>query len=437
MPIINFTGLATGLDSGSMIDQLVSVERSRATVYQQRISSLNRQGTIVDDLTAKLATLRDRVLALDTPVELRATRIAASDDRHVTVAAAGASAGSHSLRVGGLARAQTVSSIAFDSSAAGAAGDGSIDITTGGTTASVSWTAADSLAAIAQRINDASTGVSASVLYDGSKYRLVATARATGTAAASTFVETGDALGWSQPGAIKTPAADASFTLDGIPMTRGSNLVDDALPGVTLTLTAPHAAADADTTLEITSDKDALRDKLKGVVDAYNAVAGVLDNQLRYDGVKKGDDTLFGDSTLRRLQGSLTRLVTGRHGGKTLAELGAAIDRTGRLTLDTTKLERALTDDPTALQSLLVDGGLATKVADLAEQHTRSGTGILVGKGKALDAQVKLYQTDVDRIEDAATRLGDRLREQFSALEKAVSTMKTQSSQLVAILGLG
>lgn len=437
MPVINFTGLATGLDSGSMIDQLVAAEKSRATIYQQRISALNRQGTIVDDLTAKLATLRDRVLALDTPVELKTTRIAASDDRHVTVAAAGASTGSHALRVGGLARAQTVSSIGFASSAAGAAGDGSIDITTGGTTATVSWTSADSLATIAQRINDAGSGVSASVLYDGSQYRLVATARATGTAAASTFVETGDALGWSQPGAIKTAAADASFTLDGIAMTRGKNVVDDALPGVTLTLTATHAAADADTTLEITTDQAALRDKVKGVVDAYNAVAGVLDSQLRYDGVKKGTDTLFGDSTLRRLQGSLTQLVTSRHGGKTLAELGATIDRTGRVVLDATKLERALTDDPNAVQSLLVDGGLAGKLAGLAEQYTRTGNGILAGKGKALDAQVKLYQADVDRIEDAATRLGDRLREQFSALEKAVSTMKTQSSQLVAILGQG
>lgn len=437
MAIINFNGLATGLDTGSMIDQLVAVEKSRATIYNQRISDLTRQGTIVDDLTAKLSALRDKARGLDSASELEVAKVSVSDASHLKVAVAGATIGSHQLRVGGLARAQTVTSRQFATSGAGAAGDGSVAITTGTDTTTVAWTAADSLADIAARINDAGAGVTAAVVYDGSQYRLVANARATGTAAASTFVETGAGLGWSAPGAITVSAADATFTLDGIPMTRGSNVVDDALPGTTFTLVAPHAAGDADATFDITADRDALRDKVKGLVDAYNAVAGVLDGQLRYDGTPKGTNTLFGDSTLRRLQQSLTKLVTDRHGDKTLAELGASIDRTGRLTFDTTKFDRALIDDPAAVQGLLVDGGLATAFADLAEQHVRSGDGLLVTKGDGFDRQIAVYQTDVTRIEDAATRLGDRLREQFTALEQAVSTLKQQSSQLASILGSG
>src|SRR5205085_850042 len=148
----------------------------------------------------------------------------------------------------------------------GAAGDGSVDITTGGTTVSVAWTAADSLSAIAQRINDAGSGVNAAVVYDGTNYRLVVNAKATGTAAASTFVDHGSGLGWGAPGAITAPAANASFTLDGIAMTRGSNLVDDALASTTFTLTGVHAAAEADSTVDISVDRDAMRDKVKGLV---------------------------------------------------------------------------------------------------------------------------------------------------------------------------
>jgi flagellar hook-associated protein 2 len=437
MPLINFNGLATGLDTASMIDQLVAVERSRATVFNQRISDLTRQGTIVDDLTAKLTALRDKARGLDTAAELNTAKVATSDATHLKVAVAGATLGSHRLRVEGLARAQTVSSIAYASAGAGVAGDGSVAITTGTSTVNVAWTAADSLATIAQRINDAGSGVTAAVLFDGTSYRLVANAKATGTAAASTFVETGSGLGWSAPGAITTAATDARFALDGIPMTRGSNLVDDALPGVTFTLTAAHAAGEEDTVIDIAADRDALRDKVKALVDAYNAVGGVLDGQLRYDGKTKGRDTLFGDGTLRRLQQSLTKLVTDRHGDKTLAELGATIDRTGRLGFDTTKFDRAMIDDPAAVEALLVGGGLATALSALAEQHVRSGDGVLINKGDAFDRQIAVYRKDVTRIEDAATRLGDRLREQFSALEQAVSALKTQSSQLVAILGLG
>ena len=424
MPVINFSGLATGLDTGSMIDQLVAVERSRASVYTTRINDLTRQGTIVNDLTSRLNTLRDRARALDTAAELKVSKVASSDDTHFTVAAAGATVGSHQLRVGSLARAQTVSSTSFPSSAAGAAGAGAVDITTGGVTVNVAWTAADSLSAIAQKVNDANTGVTANVLFAGTAYRLVAPSRATGTAAASTFVDSGDGLGWGAPGAIKVPAADAAFTLNGIAMTRGSNLVDDALPGMTFTLKAAHAAAAPDTTVDVTADRDALRDKVKGLVEAYNSAAGVLDGQLRYDGQRKGRDTLFGDSTLRRLQASLTRLVTDRHNGVTLSELGAAIDRTGRIVFDATKFDKALIANPTAVEALLVGGTLSTKLSDLAEQHVRAGDGVLASKGK-----------DVTRIEDAATRLGERLRQQFSDLEKAVSSMKTQSQQLTAMLG--
>ncbi|HVV85926.1 MAG TPA: flagellar filament capping protein FliD [Kofleriaceae bacterium] len=435
MPVINFNGLATGLDTGSMIDQLVAAEKQKETVYQQRISDLGSQGQILDDLTSRLTNLRDKALALDTATELQDAKVATSDSTHATVAIAGASIGSHTLRVDSLARAQTVTSIAFAGSGAGAAGTGSVDIKTGTSTVNVAWTASDSLADIAQRVNDANSGITAAVVFDGTNYRLVANAKATGTAAASTFVENGNGLGWSVAANIKTPATDASFELDGVPMTRGSNLVDDALPGATFTLKGVHAAGEADTTIDITADRDALRTKMKGLVDAYNSVAGALDNQLRYDGTTKGTNTLFGDSTLRGLQGQLTRIITDRHGDYSLADLGASIGKDGTLTFDATKFDSMVISNPNAVQGLLVTGGLSTALSDLCETQVRAGDGVLVTKGDALDSRTKDYQKDIDSIEDAATKMGDRLREQFNALEQAVSNMKAQSSQLTAILG--
>jgi flagellar hook-associated protein 2 len=138
---------------------------------------------------------------------------------------------------------------------------------------------------------------------------------------------------------------------------------------------------------------------------------------------------------LRQLQLAMGRMVTSEHGGRTLAGLGITFDRTGRLALDETKLATALTTDPRAVEKLFVDGGLATKLGELADQYGRSGDGILATKGKALDSQVALYQKQIDRIEDAATRAGDRLREQFTKLEQAVSNMQQQSQRLQALFG--
>jgi flagellar hook-associated protein 2 len=131
----------------------------------------------------------------------------------------------------------------------------------------------------------------------------------------------------------------------------------------------------------------------------------------------------------------LTKLVTDRHNGRTLSELGATIDRTGRLTFDQTKFDKALIDAPDAVEELLVGGELATKFSDLVEQQVRSGDGVLVTKSNGFTSQIKRYRNDITRIEDAATKLGDRLREQFSALEQAVSNLKTQGNQLASILG--
>ncbi|MBP8808568.1 MAG: flagellar filament capping protein FliD [Kofleriaceae bacterium] len=436
MPVISFNGLATGLDTGSMIDQLVAAEKASATALRQRVADLGRQGTILDDLTTRLTGLRDRARGIDTAGDLRAVKVTpTSTDRLGVAVSAAAQPATHSLAVEGLARAQVVTSRTFTTADAGIAGAGAVDITTAAGTTSVSWTASDSLADLAARINSADAGVSASVLFDGAAYRLVATARATGLAAAPTFVESGAGLGWSTPANVSITAADARFTLDGIPMTRPGNVVADALTGVTLTLKASHGAGVAADAFEVGPDHEAVTAKVKGLADAWNAAANLVNDQLSYTGTKKGSDTLFGDSALRELQRGMGRLATEEHGGATLARLGVRFERNGRLVVDDSKLTAALTADPAAAEALFVDGGLADRIASLADVYARAGDGALVRKGQRLDTQSAAYQQQIERIEAAATRLGDRLREQFSRMEQTVAMLQQQGQRLQAILG--
>ena len=433
---INFNGLVSGLDTASMIDQLVAAEKSSATVLRQRVTDVNRQGTILDDLTTRLLSVRDKARALDQASELRTAKATSSDDSHASVVVSGsAAAATHSLRVDTLARAQVTTSRTFASSGAGVAGTGSVDITTSAGTKSVSWTATDTLQDIADRINAADAASTASVVYDGTNYRLVATARQPGVANAPTYTDGGAGLGWSAPANVTIAASDARFTLDGIAMTRSTNLVADAASGMTLTLKRAHAVGETDTIVDVSSDGDAVKTKVKDVVDAFNTAANLVTSQLSYSGVTKGAGTLFGDSTLRQLQLAMNKAATDSHGGKTLAGLGITFDRSGRLTIDDAKLSAALTADPRAAERLFVDGGLGTKLGDLADQYARSGDGILAAKGKSLDSQAASYQKQIDRIEDAATKVGERLRDQFTKLEKALSTMQQQSARLTAILG--
>ncbi|TMQ11324.1 MAG: hypothetical protein E6J91_23425, partial [Deltaproteobacteria bacterium] len=334
------------------------------------------------------------------------------------------------VRVEQLARSQITSSRTFDSAGPGVLGDGSVTITTGTKTASISYTGADSLADIAARINGAGVAASASVLFDGTSYRLVVASTGTGTAAAAQFADDGDGLALSDPDNIKVHARDAKAEIDGVEVTRASNVIADAVPGVTFTLVSPHAAADASSSVSVALDTDGLHGKLAAIVSAYNTVNAALHAQLDYTGTQKGTNTLFGDATLRQLQGALGSIMTSSYG-----PAASDASEAGALTLDDTKLSAALAADPDALGALFVTGGFAAAMTAMTDAYTRGGDGILAGKTAGLTARSTALQGTIDQINTRADALKTQLETQFTALETAMSQLKSQSSYLSSILG--
>ncbi|TMQ09144.1 MAG: hypothetical protein E6J90_38660 [Deltaproteobacteria bacterium] len=421
MTAVTFTGLSSGIDTASLVTQLVAAERAPANNLTGRQSDLATQKTIVGNLSSALAALGTAVRGLDLPGEVQPRKATASDGHVTAAASSGALATVHAVRVEQLARSQITSSRTFDSAGPGVLGDGSVTITTGTKTATISYTGADSLADIAARINGAGVAASASVLFDGTSYRLVVASTGTGTAAAAQFADDGDGLALSDPDNIKVHARDAKAEIDGVEVTRASNVIADAVPGVTFTLVSPHAAADASSSVSVALDTDGLHGKLAAIVSAYNTVNAALHAQLDYTGTQKGTNTLFGDATLRQLQGALGSIMTSSYGpaasdaseaeraatGTTLGAIGLSRDKTGALTLDT-----AMTD-----------------------AYTRGGDGILAGKTAGLTARSTALQGTIDQINTRADALKTQLETQFTALETAMSQLKSQSSYLSSILG--
>lgn len=431
---ISFTGLASGIDSGKLIDQLVSLEQARATTLQTRQSDLNTQKSIVGTLNSLVSTLATKARALDISSEVTPKSATTSDSRIGVAVSSNAASATHTMRTKQLATTQVTSSKTFSSQAAGVLGTGSVQITVGGTTKTVSWTASDSLTDIADRLTSAGAGVSASVLFDGSAYRLVVTADASGTTGKPTFVDAGDGLDLSNAANIKVPAQDAIVTVDGIDVTRSKNVIDDALAGVTLTLTSQAALTDPDTTVTIGLDTKALKDKVKGLVDAYNALNASLHIQLDYNGTQKGTNTLFGDATLRQLQGALAAVTSSEYGGSNLGALGISRDKTGAMTFDETKFTDALAKDGNAVSTVFVTGGFATAVANLADAYTQTGTGLFATKTQALTDRGTDLQQQIEVINRNADNLRTRLEKQFQALEEAMSKLQSQSSYLSKII---
>ena len=432
---VTFTGLSSGIDTASLVTQLVAAERAPADAIASKQSDLNTQKSIVSSLSSALAALGTAARGMDILSEVQ-PRTATSSDAHVTVAASsGATATVHDIRVKQLARGQINGSREFSSAAAGQLGNGTLQITTGTTTKSISYSATDSLADIAGKINDAGVAASASVLFDGTSYRLMVASTGTGTANAATFVDGGDSLGLSDPANVKVPGRDAIVAIDGVDVTRGTNIIGDAVAGLTFTLVTPHADAEASASVGVTLDTGGLRDKLKSLVSAYNSVNSALHVQLDYNGTRKGTNTLFGDSALRQLQGSLGTVMSNSYGASTLGAIGLTRSKDGSLTLDETKLNAALVSDPDAVGKVFVSGGFATAMTTMTDAYTRAGDGILASKTKSLIARFDVLQTQSDQINAHADQLKTRLETQFTALETAMTKLKSQSSFISSMFG--
>lgn len=438
MSAVSFSGLSSGIDTASLVDGMVNAEKAQETPYQTQKSNYDAQNSIVGNLSTALASLGSLAQTMKVGSTELAPRTATASDSHVSVAVSSAAQPVvHTVRVEQTATTQVTASRTFASQDAGVLGAGSLTLGTGATAKTINYDATDSLASVASKINDANAGVSASLLYDGSTYRLMVTSTASGTAGVVPMTESGDALGVSDPANVKVPAKDAIVDIDGVKVTRSKNLIDDAIPGVTITANTAQAATDPDTTVTVALDQDGVAKKLQSFVTAYNVIASGLNDQLSYTGdgtTQKGQNTLFGDSTLRMLQSRLGSLMTSQFGGHTLSELGLQRDKTGVLSLDTTKLKSALAADPSIVTNVISTGGFAQQMQDLTDQYDRAGDGILAVKSAGLTAQSKMMQDSIDQIEDNTATMKTNLETQFAAMEKAISTLKSQQSYLSSIL---
>lgn len=366
-PLVSFSGLASGFDYRSLVDAIIEQERQPAARLESRIATLGRQQQAIENLRGLLrsfesaaASLRDGT-AFDTTTST--TSILSGTRALATVTTApGVQQGEHTLSVTQLARAAKLIGTGAASTAdqLGAAGTISIN------DFSVDVEATDTLATLRDKINalnsgSTPSGVVATILsVSSTDHRLVLTSTTTGASGIDLADTSGGVLqqlgfldgNGDVPGsAVLTEGADAIFTIDGVELTRSSNVISDALEGITLTLVAEEEGA---VTLFSTGRyTDAALTTMKSFVDGYNALVDFLKTQGTASG--SGTPALYNDSMLRSLRRDLpsTLLATFGTGDlATAASVGLSLSRDGMLSLDSAKFSDAFTnryDDVRAL----------------------------------------------------------------------------------------
>lgn len=410
----NFSGLASGFDTRALIDAILRVERRPIERLQSRESSLNQQQSALDELRGKLngflTTLRD--LSSERIFKGRVATV--SDDSYFTAnAGTAAESGVFSIEVLQLAATHKVSSNGFSASDQSQVSGGTITLQTGVgevLTIDVSASSAnDSLEGVRDAINAADVGVAASVLYDGTEYKLIVRAEESGLANALTITDTTN-LGLADPANELIAAADASVTVDTIPVTSSSNKISGVLDGVTLDLL--QVTGGTPVTLQVADDVEGVVEAVGSLVEKYNEVTDFLNAQLN----RENPGPLSDDSYVRRLQGTLQTLVTAGVDGipiggiRSLASVGVSFDGlTGRLSLDSAELTELLETQFDEVGDLFVSSGSTTdplirflsggsavsgtygvEVTQAAEKATVAGSGPIGAAGLLADETLTL-----------------------------------------------
>lgn len=437
MATITFGGLATGLNTQAIIDGLVAVERRPITLLQNQQSKLQEKITLYQNLSGKLAALKTATTKLSTTANFFIKTAKSSKEDVLAVAASSsADTGNHNVTVSALARSSTLASAPFSDIDTTPLGTGTLAITVGETTTNITIDGTNNtLQGMRDAINDADADVTASIVTVTAgtmpSYRLVVSGKKTGLSNAVTISEAG-LNGGSAPGFATTQAAlDAALVVDGISLTRSTNLLSDVIPGVTLDLRSSSAAA---VEVTVNDDTEAITKQLNEFVTAYNEVTSFIAEKTKYDDAAKTGGPLIGDASIvslkRRLQSLLTTPVAGSP--SILSEIGIATQKNGTLSTNISKFDAALKSNLAGVGNLFAAAtdGLAKSIINFADAATRLGDGVLSARINGAQDEINKISATIASKESSISRLTEDLTRKFTALETLVSQINTQGSYL-------
>jgi flagellar hook-associated protein 2 len=265
-------------------------------------------------------------------------------------------------------------------------------------------------------------------------------------------------------------AGDAQVEMDGIEVKRGTNVINDLLPGVTITLKAPSSAP---VELAVKHDVEGIKKQVLNLVGVYDGIITDMDVLTRRDETvitdaayltddektkaKANLGLLFGDLSLQQLKGSMQNVMMNPYPtslGKDLsllAQVGistdsrapgsSSIDRTrlrGYLEVDEPRLTAAIAEHAEALKelfgsdttgSLVVDNGAAFRLDNLLRPYVQTG-GILPQRVTTLDQQIASSNRD---IADYKVKLDDyqsELKRKYAQMGSALDNMQHSSQSI-------
>jgi flagellar hook-associated protein 2 len=352
-------GINSNLDTGGIIDNLITLQRQPITIVEAKRALEDAKLLSFQDLKDRLQNFKSVVNTLNTEARFLTTTGVFSNNNSTDnndvanlTTSSTATSGTFSLVVNNLARETKLLSSGFAETSS-AIGNGTIAITVGSTVTEITIDSSNNtLDGIRLAINNSGANAQANFINDGSAtdpIKLVISGTQTGTENAVTISASNTLFGFGQNSPIsftETQAAqNASFTLDGVAVSKASNVVTDVISGTTLTLKSAGSGI-----ITLSPDEEAIKEKVQNYVDGYNELILHLTSELALTESTGETGVLFANFTVQNLQQTLRETLSGEVVGidgdfNFLSQIGVRTQTDGTISIDDGALSTAIASD--------------------------------------------------------------------------------------------
>jgi flagellar hook-associated protein 2 len=462
MPSVTSLGAGSGLELEDIVTKLVAAERDPATArLDRKEEALNVELSAFGTLKSDLVALEESSLSLNLPSQMSNRAASASTTTVLDVSADNtAAAGTYDVVVNNLAESHKIHSSTFATTAT-TVGTGTLtlefgtyngDQTSFSANASLSsrtitiGSASQSLDGVRNAINSARAGVTATIIHDGSGYRLSVVSDNTGAdygiklSADDADGNDTDSSGLSQlvftestKNMINTMAAeDAALTINGLSVTSSSNTLTEAIQGVTLDL-----KTEASTTVTVAQDATELKTAIETFVTNYNSLSVNLKVFTDYDTSTGSAGVLLGDSVARSLESQMRTIAfsvvkTTAGNNMSLAALGIKTNAFGIMEIDEETLDSVLKSSYDDVTDLFAKAGVgvAKRMEDFSDDATKSTGGLVTDRTNRLSSAIRDLKDDRIKLEERLEGIEARYRAQFTNLDLLLADLNSTSEYL-------
>lgn len=379
-------GSATStIDVNSIVSQLMTIESRRKTLLQRDEAGYQVKLTAAGSLSSSLSSFKTAMDTLRTIGSFQAVKATSSDSSVLTATASStAAAGTYNLEVTKLAKPNMlVSSPHTDTSTAIATGTLTLQVGTGAAKSITIDSTNNTLAGIRDAINKSGSDVTASIVNDGTGYKLIMTANKMGASNTIKATVTGDSIGTDTDAdglskLVYDPVGTQNMTqiqtatsatlkmgtgLSAMAITKDSNTITDVVQGVTLNLVKEQEGTPV--TITVSNDTSIVSASVNRFVTEFNNLIKTIKEQSGYNTATKRSGPLGGDSAVRQIESQVRSIVANTIPGladglNSLSQVGISTQKDGTLAVDSSKLSSVMNSNYSGIVKLFAKVGAAT-----------------------------------------------------------------------------